>query len=717
MQRRVWIAGFIFLLVVAGGLPNPATSTTADDEIATAVDRLIPYIRGFQRVDGGFCANEQDSTCTAETPWTTIALSAAGLDPRLVKRDGVAARNSAQWMASNSGLYAAEAESGQAGPNAYARLILGIAAAYADPNNHGGDQIQALRNQYQDDGNGHGHFGSTQHLVSWNAFSILALRAGNVPATDAMIQGALRSIEAAQHPTDGCWQMQPTWGPASVCDTDVSAAVVAALVAAGRSTSDTRVVAGVDFIKSMQRSTGAFMGRPGQEDNPWSTVWAIWGLRSAGVDPRALPKDPVLYLARNVLDDGSVRFASQTALSDTRLWAAREFLLGLTAARLPLAAYLPATASVTTDNPMAGEPTLFAVAGTATRHEWSYTFDGQTRSFTGLRHVFAEPGTYRLTLRATDSGYGMQMAYLDVHIAANPNPTSTAARAPVLGPMTVHPHSPHIDAPTTLRMTATDSNGDDGAIRFAWDFGDRATAATTEPVATHIYTVAGTYDVLVTATDAEGLEAQSTLTVVVGETNAAPTVQIVGADTAARSGPVTLTANAVDPDGDDLVLTWRREGTIVGTSRELELEPAAPGAQRIVLEARDPLGAVAESRFTLNWKDSLPQAIIVGPTHVAAGTHNYRAAAFDADGDSMTYSWLLNGLAQDGDEDTTVLVEVGSHELTLYVDTLYGAVQEHQTIVVVHASSSDLNVHESPLSVFLPVVALLLLAALVRRRR
>jgi PKD repeat protein len=70
-------------------------------------------------------------------------------------------------------------------------------------------------------------------------------------------------------------------------------------------------------------------------------------------------------------------------------------------------------------------------------------------------------------------------------------------------------------APLQIVFDASASfDPDGGAVHIRWDFGD-GTAMETDALVTHTFTAAGRYDVILTATDAEGAESIDTLVVIV----------------------------------------------------------------------------------------------------------------------------------------------------------------------------------------------------------
>ena len=94
------------------------------------------------------------------------------------------------------------------------------------------------------------------------------------------------------------------------------------------------------------------------------------------------------------------------------------------------------------------------------------------------------------------------------------------------------------------------SLGSSGGISYEWDFGDSTTS--TEPTPAHTYAQAGTFNVTLTVTYADGEEVSGTTQVIVGDDATAPTttVQLDGAaPVPTYDGPVDVTLSATDGTG------------------------------------------------------------------------------------------------------------------------------------------------------------------------
>ncbi|MGO4836364.1 PKD domain-containing protein, partial [Rhizobiaceae sp. 2RAB30] len=130
---------------------------------------------------------------------------------------------------------------------------------------------------------------------------------------------------------------------------------------------------------------------------------------------------------------------------------------------------------------------------TALGYEWDFG-DGSTGTGAVARHAYAQPGTYRVLLRAVApaeaGGCASAQAVHVITVNAAPTADPGAARSVEVG--------------QSLLLSAAGSSDPDGGIAdYRWDFGDGATAAGIE--VRHIWRTAGRYPVKLVVSDGTGL--------------------------------------------------------------------------------------------------------------------------------------------------------------------------------------------------------------------
>jgi PKD repeat protein len=155
------------------------------------------------------------------------------------------------------------------------------------------------------------------------------------------------------------------------------------------------------------------------------------------------------------------------------------------------------------------------------------------------------------------------------------------------------------EAPIPVQFTGVAADPDGGPISYNWDFGvNRGNAQQQNPV--FEYPNWGTYTITMTASDDDGQSCAATLQIVMDDgmenTPTKPSAQITTDSVLAEVGmPVVLTAEALDPQGDDLTFEW----DLGDGNRSSEVSPnhsyAAIGRYPVTLTVRDSSGQTAQA--------------------------------------------------------------------------------------------------------------------------
>jgi PKD repeat protein len=138
----------------------------------------------------------------------------------------------------------------------------------------------------------------------------------------------------------------------------------------------------------------------------------------------------------------------------------------------------------------------FTDASTNTPTSWAWTFgDGSTSTAQNPSHVYSSEGSYTVTLTATNAGGSdseTRIGYITVTTAVVA-PVAAFSGTPTSG-----------TAPLNVAFTDISTNS---PTSWTWNFGDGGTSSVQSP--THTYTTAGTYTIMLTATNAGGSDSET----------------------------------------------------------------------------------------------------------------------------------------------------------------------------------------------------------------
>jgi PKD repeat protein len=182
----------------------------------------------------------------------------------------------------------------------------------------------------------------------------------------------------------------------------------------------------------------------------------------------------------------------------------------VTAAARPTVTFTSSPAS-----PFAGESATFTAAVTVaanhriTRFEWNFG-DGtsvQSTSNASITHSFSTPGTYVVTVTATDD-LGQSA------IASN----SVIVVGGAIATFTFSPSNPEPGQTVAFDGSPSTSTGGRTIVEWTWNFGDGSSTVTEDNATTsHPYDDEGTYVVRLTVKDSAGRTGTTTQTVTVAE--------------------------------------------------------------------------------------------------------------------------------------------------------------------------------------------------------
>lgn len=330
----------VLATIVLGLAWAPAASASVTpDEAARAAERGAAWFADTQADDGALAAPYGGGDRFGE--WTLTALAAGGYNAADVRANLMS--STAQsfyddlWAVSGPGAIACPAGGGgpevcdrqpDGLPTDSARTVLSAIAGGLQPSRiaAGRDYVSRLAFWWSGDQIGY------RGLLNDDIFGILALDHAGAPLE--LLATLAEKVRAEQLP-DGGWHWRSSTGgdplPASVsADTDMTAAAVGALCAAGASpTEDPAVRRGLDLIKDRQAggSGGFSTGLSATGTNTNTTAWVASGLTRCGLDPQgpewttADGRTPFDFLLAMQNDDGSFRYMPANSPGSANLMA------------------------------------------------------------------------------------------------------------------------------------------------------------------------------------------------------------------------------------------------------------------------------------------------------------------------------------------------------------------------------------------------------------
>jgi PKD repeat protein len=302
---------------------------------------------------------------------------------------------------------------------------------------------------------------------------------------------------------------------------------------------------------------------------------------------------------------------------------------------------------------------------------WSFG-DGDSATGAIVTHTYSDDGRYIVRLTVVDEDDTASYVELPVTIY-NKLPKAMAEATP-------------LEAMTLVDVTfkGTGSHDDDGHLLwYRWDFGD-GTVAYGETV-THAFLDDGTYTVVLTVTDDDGSEADTSVDVTI--TNRDP-FAVAGLDLTTRTGiPVRLDGRAsYDPDGDVVLYEWDFGDGDVATGPVVTHSFPTFGSFEVRLTITDDDGATATGNLTVKVENVQPVARASGDLKVLSGEEVKMdgTGSYDLDGNIVEYLWDMgDGKTELGPIVRHTYTGVGTFIVTLTVEDEGGLKSSIELVVEV----------------------------------
>jgi PKD repeat protein len=212
---------------------------------------------------------------------------------------------------------------------------------------------------------------------------------------------------------------------------------------------------------------------------------------------------------------------------------------------------------------------------------WSFG-DGSTATGSSPSHAFANPGTYTISVTATDQDGAVSVPA-----------TTTVTLYPANSLIVTAGSNFTLNEGGSKTVAGTELGGA-APYTYAWTFGDGGTASGTL-TPSHTYANCGTYTATLTVTDSHGWVGSGTAVATVN--NVPPTVSLTGPVQGNTSSALRFTASATDPSPSDMAAgftyNWNFGDGTTTTGSNPSHSFTAAGSYTVSVTATDAEGAVS----------------------------------------------------------------------------------------------------------------------------
>jgi len=285
--------------------------------------------------------------------------------------------------------------------------------------------------------------------------------------------------------------------------------------------------------------------------------------------------------------------------------------------------------------------------GSVTTWLWDFG-DGSTSTEQNLTYTYTVPGTYSVTLNASNAyGYSVSAPV-----------TITVLESPVAG-FTVDPTEGN--APLTVQCT-DQSTGN--VTAWLWDFGDGNTS--TEQSPTHTYEGSGTYTITLNASNAYGYDISAPITITVLES------PVAGFTVDPTEGNAPLTVQCTDASTGDITdWFWDFGDGTNSTEQHPTHTYAVPNTYTVTLNASNAYGYGISAPITITVLESPTATFNATPTEGNVPL----AVQFTDQSTGNVTNWLWDfgdGATSTEQHPEHTYTEPGNYTVTLNASNAYG---------------------------------------------
>jgi len=319
MRPTTWRLTLLAAVVCALLAPATAFATVTPEQITTALNNGVTYLKGLQNSETGAITGFGGD-------WALTAFAAAKVAPADVNKGGKESTDARSWYEKEVGAVGWPGEGAVATDFERATLISYAAGIDAARVSKRQNLIAKVASYYQSASPG--YYGSTFNAT---VFGLLALAGAKTTSgaqriPQVVLDQAVEAVKANQH-TDGGWTWEKAAGSKEALEKaseiDMTGAAMAALCAAGVANTNESITNAKKYLVSkFVKASGAFESTFGA--NTDTNAWAVQGLKACGIDPQAgeftgsAPKfnTPLNFLISQQVGGGGFRYGTSGSTAE-----------------------------------------------------------------------------------------------------------------------------------------------------------------------------------------------------------------------------------------------------------------------------------------------------------------------------------------------------------------------------------------------------------------
>ena len=280
---------------------------------------------------------------------------------------------------------------------------------------------------------------------------------------------------------------------------------------------------------------------------------------------------------------------------------------------------------------------------------------------TNFDYTFEEPGSYQVTLTVTDGDGLTGTDSLTIQV-------SQPGMAPVaIATSDVSEGS----APLDVSFTGENSYDDLEISSYSWKID--GVEVSTDQNFIYTFSDAGTYEVTLTVTDADGLTGTDTLSIQVSAMGGAP-VAVATSDIEQGNAPLAVSFKG-ESSADDVGIegySWTINGDIVSTDTNFDYTFEEPGTYTVSLTVTDGDGLTDTDTLTILVSQTANAPVAIATYDVGEGSAPldvfFTGEDSHDDIEITAFSWKMNGVEISTEQNFNYTFnEIGTFEITLTV--------------------------------------------------